>query len=75
MFLEKGGQFTLSDDSHGVEQVGTNYHRLLQFVEETGIENIVYLEKGSTTKDTRFPSISTNSIKVQNLEHHSHYRV
>lgn len=68
MFLERKGQFALSDDSHGVDQVGTSYDRLLRFVEETGIKEIVYLEKGSTTRDARFPNISMSTIAVPDLD-------
>jgi len=68
VFLERRGQFALSDDSHGVDQVGTSYDRLLRFVEEIGIKEIVYLEKGSTTRDARFPNISMSTIAVQDLK-------
>jgi len=68
VFLERRGQFALSDDSHGVDQVGTSYDRLLRFVEEMGIKEIVYLEKGSMTRDARFPNISMSTIAVQDLK-------
>lgn len=63
-----GGQFTLSDDSHGVEQVGTSYERLLRFVEETRIKEIVYFERGSTSKDIRFPNILTSTTTLHTLK-------
>jgi histidinol-phosphatase (PHP family) len=31
--MEKGGRFVLSDDSHGVGQVGLNYHRLFKYIQ------------------------------------------
>lgn len=68
MFLNKGGQFALSDDSHGVDQVGTRYGKLLGFVEEAGIKEIVYLEKGSSTTDVRFPNVTTNTVTLQQLK-------
>jgi len=68
VFLERRGQFALSDDSHGVDQVGTSYDRLLRFVEEMGIKEIVYLEKGSTARDARFPNISMSTMAVQDLK-------
>ncbi|KAL8822540.1 MAG: hypothetical protein Q9191_006725 [Dirinaria sp. TL-2023a] len=68
LFLEKGGQFTLSDDSHGVDQVATNYDKLLQFVERTGIKEVVYLRQGSATTDARFPNISTDIVTLQDLK-------
>ena len=42
--LEKGGKFVLSDDSHGVAQVGLNYPLLLQYIRDLGISQIYSLE-------------------------------
>ncbi|KAI1098306.1 histidinol-phosphatase [Jackrogersella minutella] len=36
-WLRRGGRFTLSDDSHGVAQVGTNYARALDFLAALGV--------------------------------------
>ncbi|CAG8973747.1 hypothetical protein HYALB_00007696 [Hymenoscyphus albidus] len=35
-----GGRFTLSDDSHGVVQVGTNYLRMFEFLSDLGVEEV-----------------------------------
>lgn len=35
-----GGRFTLSDDSHGIEQVGTNYLRMFEFLKGLGVEEV-----------------------------------
>ncbi|KAI5777805.1 polymerase/histidinol phosphatase-like protein [Geopyxis carbonaria] len=45
VFMELGGRFTLSDDSHGVEQIGQNYYRVLEYIHEIGLGEIHYLEK------------------------------
>lgn len=66
-----GGTFTLSDDSHGVGHVATNYEKLPEFFEKAGIDTIVYFEKGSTTKDDRYPGISVGRSNVTNLCGHS----
>ena len=66
-FNARGGGFTLSDDCHGIGQVGTNYDELLRFVEEIGIEDIVYFEQGSTTRDSRFPNITVATSSVVDL--------
>lgn len=42
-----GGRFTLSDDSHATDQVGLNYHRVLDFLEAVGIKELHYFEKSS----------------------------
>ena len=65
-----GGAFTLSDDSHGVDQVGTNYARLLAFIEEIGIERITYFEKGAFTRDERFPGVGTKTVAVEEIKQH-----
>lgn len=74
-FLEMGGRFTLSDDSHGVEQVGTNYERVLQFVEETGIKEVHFLERGGVAFDQRFPNVSMSSVSLAELKRHAFWRV
>jgi histidinol-phosphatase (PHP family) len=40
-----GGKFTLSDDSHGIAQVATNYHRTLGFLENLGVGEVWTLER------------------------------
>lgn len=39
------GRIALSDDSHGVQQVGLNYHRLHDYLEHEGVDEIWYLER------------------------------
>jgi histidinol-phosphatase (PHP family) len=43
--IEKGGKFCLSDDSHGVAQVGLNYTKCIDYLEELGVEQVWYLTK------------------------------
>lgn len=40
-----GGKFTMSDDSHGIEQVSTNYARALAFLESLGITEVWTLRR------------------------------
>lgn len=68
--MARGGRFTLSDDSHGITQVGTNYGHCLSFAEKTGISSISFFEKGAATKDSRFPGISTNAVSLLDLKEH-----
>ena len=42
--MERGGRFVLSDDSHGVSQVGLNYHRLLKYVQGLGLSCYYHIE-------------------------------
>ena len=36
----------MSDDSHGTDQVGTNYARMLAFIQRAGIEKIHFADRG-----------------------------
>lgn len=69
-FIARGGLFTISDDSHGVSHVGTNYGRLLRFIENVEISPITFLKKGLITKDPRFPGVSTNTISIDEIKEH-----
>ncbi|TVY32869.1 putative histidinol-phosphatase, partial [Lachnellula subtilissima] len=44
-FYGDGGRFTLSDDSHGIEQVGTNYGRTFEYLEGLGVEDLWTFER------------------------------
>jgi histidinol-phosphatase (PHP family) len=58
MFLRKGGGFVMSDDSHGIDHIGTNYARLLAFIKTAGIERIHYAERAGQGREGRFSSIA-----------------
>lgn len=68
-----GGRFTLSDDSHGIEQVGLNYEKVLACVERAGITELWHI--GSTSRSTaapdpRFPNVQWLSVSVDELKAH-----
>ncbi|KAI5921268.1 histidinol phosphate phosphatase HisJ family protein [Camillea tinctor] len=44
-WLALGGRFTLSDDSHGVAQLGTNYARALAYLEGLGVREVWTLRR------------------------------
>ena len=69
-----GGKFTFSDDSHSVSQVGTNYHRLLQFADDLGLAAIVCFEKASSSKDPRFPNVVSRDVRMTDLKRHEFFR-
>lgn len=69
-----GGRFTLSDDSHGIEQVGLNYAKTLNCVKKAGIDQIWYIAPTSDTvsqNDHRFPGIGWKSVGIADLERHT----
>ncbi|KLJ08558.1 histidinol-phosphatase (PHP family) [Blastomyces silverae] len=73
-FLARNGRFCMSDDSHGIDQVAFNYHRVLEFVEQVGISTLHYLEhcgelpSSSDSFDRRFPHTRLNSISLADLK-------
>ncbi|KAL8674824.1 MAG: hypothetical protein Q9168_000805 [Polycauliona sp. 1 TL-2023] len=69
-FLGLGGSFTISDDSHGTDQIGCRYRELLGFAKEIGILQITYFEKGSPDKDERFPNVTSRTTTLSRLESH-----
>ena len=52
MVLAAGGRFTLSDDSHGPQAVGLNYHRLLEYARRVGIDELWVLESSDGVRNT-----------------------
>lgn len=44
LIKQKGGRFTLSDDSHGVHAVGLNYNRLGDYLKRAGVDQLWYLD-------------------------------
>ncbi|KAH3665776.1 hypothetical protein OGAPHI_003964 [Ogataea philodendri] len=42
LIIEKGGRVCLSDDSHGVKQVGLNYEKVLKHLQELQLERLYY---------------------------------
>ncbi|KAF2002240.1 histidinol phosphate phosphatase H, partial [Amniculicola lignicola CBS 123094] len=67
MFQDLGGGFVMSDDSHGIEQVGTNYPRLLAFIQSAGIDRIYYADADAPGTRARFPSVGFSSIAIDEL--------
>ena len=69
-----GGRFTLSDDSHGIEQVGLNYATTLKCVERAGITELWHLASASNSTpplDKRFPNVRWSSVPVDQLKSHA----
>ncbi|KAL5352205.1 hypothetical protein ACLOAV_002152 [Pseudogymnoascus australis] len=69
-FLAHGGKFTLSDDSHGVAQVGLNFERVKTYLEDVGVETLWYLERlgdepHSTSGTLRLKSVPLNELDMK----------
>ncbi|KAL4889555.1 histidinol phosphate phosphatase H [Aspergillus ambiguus] len=71
-FLNRGGRFCLSDDSHGLDQVGLNFHRVLAFMEKVGISTLHYLQlagDGETAAvDARFPRTRIRAMDLAEIK-------
>lgn len=61
------GKFTLSDDAHTIEHVGSCYEPALLAAQQVGIETLYFLQQSGETTDERFPGISVASIPIQNV--------
>ncbi|KAK4542092.1 hypothetical protein LTR36_007123 [Oleoguttula mirabilis] len=74
VFREMGGRFTLSDDSHGVEQVGLNYAKTLACVERAGIAELHHLAPAFESQQPigdRFPGVRWSPILITDLKRHA----
>ncbi|KAF4631181.1 hypothetical protein G7Y89_g6955 [Cudoniella acicularis] len=75
-YLKAGGKLALSDDSHGIEQVGTNYTRVLEFLDGLGVEDVWTLESvDGKVKEKVVKILDVKaSFKAQNLPHERHFK-
>lgn len=67
-----GGQFTLSDDSHGIAQVATHYAQTMTFLQRNGIDELIYFEKTATESSplgdaTSNPRTTKKPVSVKDL--------
>lgn len=69
-FLARKGRFCLSDDSHGVEQVGLNFRRVLDFLGRVGVTELYYLElrEEEDGPDARFPRTGIRSLGIESVD-------
>lgn len=68
LILAHAGRFTLSDDSHRVKHVAQHFDRVLDFVEECGIERLHYLDVEIGTESGRaLRKIVTKDIAVSEI--------
>lgn len=64
-YLKLGGKLTLSDDSHGVAQVATNFGRAVAYLEKLGVKELWLLEgKNSGEGELGLRSVSVESVKA-----------
>lgn len=68
--MDRGGRFTLSDDSHGVSQVGTHYDTLLAFAKEVGIHCLVFFERDSWSSSSNADRVGAVSTTLHDIQSH-----
>ncbi|KAI2821089.1 hypothetical protein CBS115989_3156 [Aspergillus niger] len=75
-FLARGGRFCLSDDSHGLAQVGLNFHRVVPFLEQVGVSRLHYLAlgEGDAPVDARFPRTQIKEVTLEEVKNMSFWR-
>ncbi|TEY80884.1 hypothetical protein BOTCAL_0036g00120 [Botryotinia calthae] len=44
-YIRFGGKFTISDDSHGIGHVGTNFVKAIDYIESLGVEELYTFER------------------------------
>lgn len=77
-FKEMGGRFTLSDDSHGVEQVGLNYGKVMKCIEKAGINELVHLARADSAESglgMRFSHVKWETVGLEQLKRHAFWKV
>ncbi len=52
-FLSMGGMLTLSDDSHGITHVGTNYEKGIAYLESLGVKDLYTLDRKDGKLDSK----------------------
>jgi histidinol phosphatase-like PHP family hydrolase len=64
-----GGKFTLSDDSHGIAQVGLNFGRALDYLRSLGVETLHYLEREKADSKAELePSLVVREVSLADLD-------
>lgn len=67
-----GGEFTMSDDSHGIAQVGTNYAGGLSYLESLGVKNLWTFERETHQGDTHETkaTLSDKAVPIEAFRQH-----
>jgi histidinol-phosphatase (PHP family) len=60
-----GGLLTLSDDSHGIAQVGTNYERAIGYLESLGVKELYALNGKGESVDSQ---VSVRSVTLASVK-------
>lgn len=64
LILELGGKFCLSDDSHGLNQIGLNYHKVWKYVNQMSISSIYCLSRNGIIEE-KVSNLTQSSFWLQ----------
>ena len=70
--MSLGGKFTLSDDSHGVAQVGLNFERVKTYLENVGVETLWHLERPANEPVNTSGTLLLTSVALNELSMKGH---
>ncbi|KAM5537389.1 hypothetical protein V8D89_008908 [Ganoderma adspersum] len=68
IIVKNGGRFALSDDSHGPHAVGLNYHRVVEYGQRVGI-NELWVLRSSSSPNPAGRNVSSQRLDGQWWEH------
>ncbi|PFH57778.1 hypothetical protein XA68_14587 [Ophiocordyceps unilateralis] len=68
-WISMGGKFTMSDDSHGVAQVATNYARGISYLESLGVDRVWTLER-QPHQDDQSAALHDKSVPLIEFRKH-----
>lgn len=64
-WLSMGGKFTLSDDSHGIEQVATNYSRTIAYLQSLGVQQVWTLRRKAQPRSDSSSKAELEEVGIQ----------
>ncbi|KAK3082181.1 hypothetical protein LTS18_000111 [Coniosporium uncinatum] len=73
-FVQMGGHFTLSDDSHEIAHVGACYQGVLNALETSGINEIRFLTR-SGVEGIKGRTVTTSTVAASSLREHDFFKV
>ena len=63
-WIDMGGVLVMSDDSHGVDQVGTCYDGIRTYLQDLGLQELGYLERNEAGKTV------VKTVRWEEIERH-----
>jgi histidinol-phosphatase (PHP family) len=68
-----GGKFTMSDDSHGIAQIATNYAPALSYLESLGVQEVWTLKRTTDPGPQSKVKAALDDVAVPLSEFRKHF--